>query len=350
VTVTDVNGCESQSLPINIASATEIGFNVSGQYELTCYNDNNGVINMNVYGGEPPYTFEWNNGVTSSNINGLTSGEYQCTIVDNKGCVKVTESYTINAPEEAILLEVNTINIASCPDMSDGAIDISVSGGTAPYIFNWSNGNSTEDMIGLLSGNYLVTITDANNCNIISAVYYVGEPEPMSGITVSTVELDEQQDGSATVEVSGGTTPYTYLWDEATGNQTASLATDLIAGTYSVTVTDVNGCMFVTTVEVGTETTPFVDATTEAGITVSRMELYPNPTTRDAQLLIELSEMTEIDIHIYDMTGKEIIGAQHYETKKLLTMIDLAGEADGVYMVKVNAGGVVRTMLLVKQQ
>ncbi len=350
VTVTDVNGCASQSLPISIASATEIGFNVSGQYELTCFNDNDGLINMNVYGGEPPYTFEWNNGATSSNIIGLSSGEYQCTIIDSKGCVKVTDLYTINAPDLAITLEMNTINMVSCPDMSDGEIDINVSGGTAPYSFNWSNGNLTEDMTGLTSGNYLVTITDANNCNMISEVYYVGEPEPMAGTTASTVELDEQQDGTATVEVSGGTTPYTYLWDEATGNQTEALATDLIAGTYSVTVTDANDCMFVTNVEVGTETTPIIIATDEAGSVINRMELYPNPTTRDAQLLIDLSEMKEIDIQIYDMTGKEIIGAQHYETKKLLTMIDLAGEADGVYMVKVIVGSAVRTMLLVKQQ
>jgi len=137
--------------------------------------------------------------------------------------------------------------------------------------------------------------------------------------------------------------------DEAAGSQTSAMATDLMAGIYTVTVTDVNDCMFVTTVEVGQETTPIINATNEAGDIVNRMELYPNPTTRDAQLLIDLTESTEIDINIYDMTGKKVIGSQHYETKKLLTMIDLAGEADGVYMVKVNAGGVVRTMLLVKQ-
>lgn len=350
VTVTDVNGCEAQSLPINIASATEIGFNVSGEYDLTCYSDNNGVINMNVFGGAPPYSFEWNTGATSSNINNLGSGDYQCTIVDNNGCVKVTETYTITAPADAIALEMNAINTVSCPDMSDGAIDISVSGGTAPYSYNWSNGSFTEDLIGLAAGNYLVTITDANNCNIISEVYHVSEPEPMVGTTASTVELDLQQDGTATVEITGGTAPYSYEWDAAAGNQTTALATDLSAGYYVVTVVDANGCMFVTTVEVGTETTPIINATTETGVVVNRMELYPNPTTRDAQLLIDLSEMTEIDINIYDMTGKQIIGAQHYETKKLLTMIDLEGEADGVYMVRVNAGGVVRTMLLVKQQ
>ncbi|MFK7810280.1 MAG: SprB repeat-containing protein, partial [Saprospiraceae bacterium] len=164
VTVNDFNGCQATSTTVTISSATEIEFDVNSTPTLACHGDNNGTINMNLFGGTPPYSIEWNNGETTASLTGLSDGDYQCTIVDSKGCTKMTEVYTIEAPEESVTLEVDNIDVTSCPDMEDGSINVTVSGGTAPYNYNWSSGETTEDLTNLTTGTYTVTVTDANNC------------------------------------------------------------------------------------------------------------------------------------------------------------------------------------------
>jgi SprB repeat/Secretion system C-terminal sorting domain len=350
LTVTDQNGCEAFSFPINIESVSDLEMNVTGVVSLACFNDNDGIINTNTSGGNPPYTFSWNNGATASSLNNLPGGNYQCTITDSKGCTLVSNVITVNAPTEAVSVAANQITTVSCNDLTDGAIDLNVSGGTTPYQYNWSNGANTQNIQNLQSGNYLVTVTDANNCLIISDIYFVAEPEPMTANNASTNELDDLGNGTATVTVNGGNAPYSYQWDAAAGSQTTAVALNLSTGNYSVTVTDANECQFVTTVTVGHEISSPVNTYELTNSVISRMELYPNPTKRDAQLLLDLSEWSEIDIQIFDITGKVVLGAQHYEAEKLLTVIDLSGEPEGVYLIKVKVNEELRTLLLAKQE
>lgn len=139
---------------------------------------------------------------------------------------------------------------ATCFGTCNGIIMVSASGGTAPYTYLWSNGGTMQYNYGLCAGNYTVTITDALGCtSTISAII----TQPMDITTTSTstsVSCNGGSDGTANVVVTGGTPPYTYLWNDPAPAQTAATCTGLTAGTWTVTVTDANGCTQMQTVTI----------------------------------------------------------------------------------------------------
>lgn len=238
VTVTDANGCQliqpvavtEPALPLTINEVVN---------DITCFGANDGNIQLNMTGGTAPYTFSWDNGATTENIAGLLVGNYQVLVTDANGCT-TSGSYTIDSP--AALQLSSSIQNLSCNSAGDGAIDLTLTGGTGPYSFNWSNGAITEDLSGVAAGNYSVTVTDANGCFLVRA-FTVTEPLTLAASGVVTdVTCFAQGDGSIDVGVSGGVTPYTYLWSN--GAVTQDLF-NIDGGNYSLTVTDANGCQTV---------------------------------------------------------------------------------------------------------
>ncbi len=344
LTITDGNGCSTVSPVVTVDNPTAIEINLNAIESISCFGSELGSINTGIFGGSPPYGIVWNNGATSSNLENLLGGDYQCTITDAVGCELISPVFTVESPDAAISVSSANINNSACNGFDTGSIDVSIEGGTAPYQYNWSNGTNTEDVNDLPSGNYLLTVTDANECVFISDIMFVDEPDELQASSVTTPDVNEMSDGTATVTINGGTDPYEYNWDSNTGNQTTPTATGLAAGTYMITVSDNNGCMMVTSVTVEAD---IVDAVDELSF-VKRMELSPNPTDNEAQLLIELSESKPIQIEVFDLSGKKILNPQVYEARQLLTIIDLSAESAGVYIVKVNVGGELRSMMLVR--
>ncbi len=192
-----------------------------------------------------------------------------------------------------------------------------------------------------------MTVTDANDCVLISEILFVPEPDPLSGTISTSPDVNQQANGTATVVVSGGTAPYSYIWDASTGSQNTATAINLSAGNYSVTVTDANGCLFVVSVVVESSA---ISSTLDQDLIIEQLELFPNPTTKDAQLMIALSQVAEIDIRVFDMTGRQLVGAQEHRASQLLTLVDLEGQPSGIYMVKVAVDDVERTLLLLKAE
>ncbi|NDG35561.1 MAG: adhesin, partial [Betaproteobacteria bacterium] len=146
-----------------------------------------------------------------------------------------------------LALSTSVVDV-SCNAGASGAIDLTVTGGTAPYTYLWNdpNASTTEDLSSLTAGTYNVTVTDANGCTASTSAT-VTQPAALVLTTAST-PASCNPDGSASVSVSGGTGAYTYLWSN--GAATASL-TNLAAGSYSLTVTDANGCSASSNVTVG---------------------------------------------------------------------------------------------------
>jgi gliding motility-associated-like protein len=233
VTVTDANGCQS-SLAATVGTPDAIDVIVDAT-QVSCNNANNGSVTVRVSGGVGPYSFNWSNGATSQNLVSLAPGAYTVTVTDANSCNASTPA-TISEPDQLEIAYVTTD--VNCTDGTDGAIDITVTGGTAPYTYAWSNGATTEDLTGLAEGIYSVTISDANGC---TATANIGV-NTLNNLVLNTAATNAtcgQSNGVATVSVSGGSGSFTYNW--ATGN-TASLG-NLAPGIYSVTVTDaVNGC------------------------------------------------------------------------------------------------------------
>ena len=211
--------------------------------DITCYNLNDGSIDMSLQLGTPPFTVNWigPNGFNSVNedISNLESGNYTVTVSDAFGC---TESITlsINNPLPISIDSVITSNV-SCYGTSDGFVNVYTSGGTQPYFFNWNG----ADPNSLVSGSYNVSVTDNNSCPTDSASFTITEPsEIITSVSSSDISCFGQGDGSVSLSVNGGITPYYFSWNgpNAFSNFNQNLF-NLEAGIYNVLITDANGCL-----------------------------------------------------------------------------------------------------------
>ncbi|MEO8149104.1 MAG: T9SS type A sorting domain-containing protein [Bacteroidia bacterium] len=235
VTVSDVTGC-SATATVVITEPTPIVLTFTNVINVACNGGNNGQAKVNPTGGTPAYTYLWSNGQTTQTATGLVAGTYSVTVTDSKGCTAV-DSVLIN--QSGGLTYTQSQTNVSCNGGNNGTATVNPSGGTPPYSYLWSNGQTTQTATGLSAGHYTVEISDANGCNII-ADFDITQPTALScGISQSNPSCNGSSDGFATVVASGGTTPYTFLWSNG---QTTQTATGLSAGTYTVTVTDANSC------------------------------------------------------------------------------------------------------------
>jgi hypothetical protein len=244
VTLIDANGCQATA-SIEITQPALLNASIAGS-NVTCNGLSNGIANLTVSGGTTPYSFEWDD-ITSStieDISDLTPDSYNVTVTDANSC-QVTASVVITQPDVLTAGIVGT-NIL-CNGASTGAANLTVSGGTTPYIFNWSNGASSEDLSNTAAGTYVVTVTDANNCQVTANIVITQPDLIVASIVGTNVSCNGLSDGQANLTVSGGTTPYSYLWDDI-ANSTSEDLSNISAGTYNVTVNDANACPVTTSI------------------------------------------------------------------------------------------------------
>lgn len=239
VDVTDSAGCVL-TLATTLTNIPGPTTQILASTSVSCFGGNNGTATGTITGGTSPYALNWTpyggNGATAS---GLIAGTYTLTVTDSLGCVS-SDSIVITAPTP-VTINVNSVVDVSCAGGSDGQITVSGVGGSGLYAYSWSpNVSNTSTASNLAAGVYEVTVTDANGCsNAISIV--VNEPLPLLVNFPSVVNPTcfGSSNGSAQVVASGGTIPYNYLWSN---NQTGGTILNLTSGTYSITITDTNGC------------------------------------------------------------------------------------------------------------
>lgn len=196
-----------------------------------------GTIDLTISGNTGPHTVLWSNGATTEDISGLAPGVYTATVCDANGCC-VTVEDSIVTPANCVFPVHVVRDYISCNGACDGSITLTPNGGTGPYTYAWSNGNTTNQATNLCAGNYYYTVTDANGCTY-SCHTELKNPTPLNVTCSGTNTCVGTCMGSASVIASGGKAPYTYLWSD--GSTTAAI-TGLCDGTYTVTVTDKNGC------------------------------------------------------------------------------------------------------------
>ncbi|WP_373548120.1 Ig-like domain-containing protein [Haliscomenobacter sp.] len=234
LTATDANGC-SNTAQVNINAPNALSITLNPVNPL-CNGQNTGQISSSISGGTAPYTYLWSNTATTSAINNLAVGSYTLTATDANGCSN-TAQVNITAPN-ALSITLSPVN-PLCNDQNTGQISSSISGGTAPYTYLWSNAATTTAISNLPLGSYTLTATDANGCTNTAQVN-ITAPNALS-ITLSPINLlcNGQNTGQISSSISGGTAPYTYLWSNAA---TTSAISNLAAGSYTLTATDANGC------------------------------------------------------------------------------------------------------------
>ena len=213
---------------------------LSSSTNVACFGESTGAINISVSGGDGNFTFAWSDGAsysaTSEDISNVFPGVYSVTVTDGNNCSANT-SYNITQPPTALSATTSSTNVSSSGG-SDGSATVTPSGGTAGYTYLWSDGQTNATATNLTAGNYSVVIKDANLCSITKN-FTVTEPSSLSATAtaINNVSCNNGSDGSASVSVTGGTSPYTYSWNTSP-IQTNSTATNLAAGTYTVTITD----------------------------------------------------------------------------------------------------------------
>jgi gliding motility-associated-like protein len=239
MTVTDDNGC-SQTEPYTISTTPDWAGTFTGT-DPTCFGGNDGSITSSgVTGGVPPYGFSWTNTAqTTENLTGLSAGSYTLTATDATGCTHVFPTVTLGQPAQISITESH--QDVSCNGLTDGSINITVSNGTPGYTYLWSPGGSaSQDTSGLAPGSYSVLVTDADGCtNTLSIV--ILEPAVLVLNPSSTnATCSGVCDGSVSVAPTGGTLPYSFNWSPNITSGPSSVS--VCAGTYSVIVSDANGC------------------------------------------------------------------------------------------------------------
>jgi len=235
VTLTDSNGCTVSDTVI-ITELPSLTATITGT-DVSCNGTCDGASDLTVTGGTPPYSYTWSDGVTTEDISGLCAGTFSITLTDSNGC---TVSDTVIITEPPSLTATATGTDVSCNGACDGASDLTVTGGTPPYSYTWSDGVTTEDISGLCAGTFSVTISDSNGCTVSDTVIITEPPSLSATITGTDVSCNGTCDGTSDLTVTGGTPPYSYAWSNgATSENIASLC----AGTYTVEISDANGCV-----------------------------------------------------------------------------------------------------------
>ncbi|MCS6904721.1 MAG: fibronectin type III domain-containing protein [Bacteroidia bacterium] len=249
VTITDALGCsltQSFDVPTNTNLVVRETIN-----QPSCNGGSDGSIVINVTGGEPPYSYTWSTGANTKDLLGIRAGRYTVTVIDRLGCA-LNESYNVAEPTR-IDLGIPMVTNVSCNGGNDGRIALMVSGGTPPYGYAWSNGGTNSFIENLTAGNYTVNVNDANGCTVPARTITVSQPDPLVASLAPGGDLScfESFDGRITVlNTAGGTPPYSYsisLNGQVVGTNSTGIFSGLAAGTYVVTVRDVNNCSFTTT-------------------------------------------------------------------------------------------------------
>ena len=237
VIVTDAKGCITQgtytvpvpSPPMNIALSGKMAICTAGE---------RGQINATVTGGVAPYAYQWSNGYTTSTITDLLPGTYELIVTDANGCTAMS---TVEiAPPLNLRVGLVAIKSVSCFGGSDGMIQVEVTGGRAPYKINWNHGLRDQLTATNLSiGIYTVTVEDQLGC-IVTATYNIRQPELLTfNEVVTDVRCFGENNGTITLNVTGGAAPYAYKWSHGANSR---VVRNLAPGSYSVIITDRNGC------------------------------------------------------------------------------------------------------------
>lgn len=238
VTVTDSNKCTTTDT-VTITQPPAITM-VSSVVPSSCAGSN-GSASMAVSGGVNPYSYSWSpGGQTTDTIKGLAIGSYTCTVTDSNGCQNITSVVVPDSTTLAATL-VNSANV-KCYGDSNGLALVSVSGGSGPDTYRWSPvGGTSTTASGLAAGTYTFTATDSVGCKAIDVVTITQPNKLLNSMTnIRNVACYGASTGRVTATVTGGTSPYVYSW--STGTTTSTL-NNIPSGTYSVMVTDANGCM-----------------------------------------------------------------------------------------------------------
>lgn len=407
VTMTTSDGCTiTASASVNNGGAPSLSINGT---DVSCAGAADGTASVTATGGASPYNYQWNSGQTAASISNLSGGSYVVNVTDANGCV-ASASVVVNEPTALVASASSTL--ATC-GQSNASASVVVTGGTGTLTYLWDDpaNQSTNQATNLAAGLYSVTVTDGSGCSTVASIGVSNANAASLSVAVTNTTCEDDNDGSVTVTATGGTAPFTYLWDDAAA-QTTATASNLNTGTYNVVVTDATGCVSTATASVASNNpAPIVDLggpfgvicegstyTIDAGsafqtylwsdgssaqtltvnaagtytVTVTdfngcegigeltlasdpcvgidqvgddfTLNYFPNPTSGELNLVISGWAGKDLTLEVFSIQGQLVYAQQSKNLSKVHQMqIDLSVEAQGIYLLRLSNGDTVET-------
>jgi hypothetical protein len=310
VSITDGTGCEALvELTIDAPAPLSTTLNSS---PILCAG-NNSVVQATALGGTAPYTFTFEGNTVSSSFE-ASAGTWEMVTTDNNGC-SVSTPFEINQPQDIIV--EGEVTSVSCFGENTGSVNLTATGGTPPLTFEWNTNTFSPDLSNMAAGTYTVIVTDNFQCSE-TATFVIGEA---TALLLDTLSFETLANGTGEAEViaTGGTPPYNYAWSNGQTGTTATLAAD---GSYTITVTDSNGCS--------------VTANFSTPVNITELEetvyfVFPNP----AEDYLNIHSVLEpgYTIDVYSALG---IHTQHIQVSDKNTTIDVSLWPAGMYFIVCN--------------
>jgi len=324
VTVTDSSHL-TLTANVVITQPAVLGITLNSHTDPLC-NGNTGSATANIAtGGTSPYTYSWTpNGGSNLTTSNLSIGTYTIMVKDNNGCT-ASANLTITQPP-ALIATIGLATNVLCNGNTTGSATVTTSGGIPPYTYSWSpSGGSNAMATGLTAGVYTVTITDINNCSI-TAPAIITQPSAMVITKDSTsVNSTKACNGKASVNVSGGTAPYTYNWSPGGGTN------DTIRGKctdrYCCTIIDNNGCKDSICVTISN-----ITGIDNISNNSDQVTVYPNP--NNGQFTLQSSFDGESLVEIYNVLGEKVF-IKNLNSNKGSNSINISQQPNGVYLYRV---------------
>lgn len=333
---------QDDACPTNGQQVFSYTINVTSLIVTATANTND--VTTTVSGGTLPYTYVWSSGETTDGLIDTENGTYTVTVTDANGCTG-TASVVVNYQTGPCEIKFDsTVTNVTCFGKCNGAISFAIFGGTAPFQYIWSNGKTTKNVGSLCVGTYTMTVTDATGCSKTYTNKVKGPKQILPNFVVTPCTTPNCTGGLKTVPTLG-VAPYKYKWSNS---KTTALISNLCNGTYTVTITDKNGCTRKASKKIsGCGSGPadnFSDTDDEETLRVEQeglISIFPNPS--NSTFFIQNFSGSSQAMSIFDITGKVVSSIQLND--ELTIGSDLE---PGIYFIKIQSNTGVQTYKISK--
>ncbi|RMG78349.1 MAG: HYR domain-containing protein, partial [Bacteroidetes bacterium] len=244
--VTNATTGITDQISVDVEETDGVNIDLTNQTNVDCFGNANGSATVTGINGTMPYVYQWSNGQTGATLSNVSAGIYSVVVTDANGC---TNSLAVEIGQPTELTADVTLTHETSANANDGTATVNAAGGTPPYNYSWSNGATTMTVANLAPGDYSVTVTDANGCEVVIVVTI--NPYGCDNITLDiqsqNPDCGNPNGGMASVTATGGSGNFTFEWSNG---HTGSTLTGISAGVYSVIATDADGCTASATVEI----------------------------------------------------------------------------------------------------
>jgi subtilisin-like proprotein convertase family protein len=240
ITLTDANGCTKKSDNIALNTQQLLNLQLDSISHVRCYGETNGSIAISVLGSQGALQYHWNEFPNDDYLENLFADVFRVVVKDTRGCT-IVDTFEVRQPNAPLGTQIVAIQNPICFGEFGGGIEVQTDGGTLPYMFQWSNGATTQNINELSSDTYQLTVTDNNGCTTKIDPQTITQPSPLKTTPLIQDIPCNGSVGSIVLQVQGGITPYNYQWSTS---ETTQNIYQLSEGNYATTVKDANGCRF----------------------------------------------------------------------------------------------------------